>query len=303
MSNDIYDYDQEEKSYDFWDIHRYYREPAEEYFDEEDYIEEQERKKVNSKCYKEIVSLIAGMNSNIKIKNAVIKKLFLGNLDYMIDVYSQREHLPAYYVNIAKQSDCLVILIRGFLKNEGNYILTSEIIEEINLFVKDIQLNTNFDIVYNRVQKIQQFLHYKVDKYNGDNSHLKLYPKTIKNLLSSARLHLNLQDIKSNNTDLLIHLVRESENASNEEKVSPSVMMSSTGDMYTSTKKIRDLRSLIDFGYYNVENKIYAITNLEIYTSLDNFKDNIIDIYCDKTHYKKEDKPAWAELLKNRWQE
>ena len=295
MSNDIYDYDQEEdERYNFWDIHHYYREPHEEYFDEETYAEEQERKRVNSKSYKEIVSLIAGMDNNTKIKNAVIKRLFIGNLDYMIEVYSKREYLPSYYTNIAKQSDCLEILIRGFLKNEGNYILTSEIVKEINLFVKDIQSNTNYDIVYNRVQKVQKFIHDKVDEKSGENSHLNLYPKTIKNLLSSTRLHLNLQDIKSNNTDLLIHLVRESENASNEEKSSPSIMISSTGEMYTSTKKIRDLRSLIDFGYFNIENKIYTITNLEIYIPLDDFKDKIIDIYCDKTHYKKEDKPQWV---------
>ncbi len=289
MSNDIYDYDAQE---DFDGIfnNSYYSEPIEEYYDEE----EEERKRVNSKCYKEVVSLIAGMDSNTKIKNVAIKKLFLGNLDYMIDVYSKREHLPAYYTNIAKQTDCLEILIRGFLKNEGNYVLTSEVIEEIGLFVINIQLNIDFDIVYNRVQKIQKFIHEKVDEKNGENSHLNLYPKTIKNLLSSSRLHLNLQDITNNDTSLLIYLVRQSEKASNEEKASPSTMISSSGEMYTSGKKVRDLRSLIDFGFFNIENKIYDISNLEIYTSLDDFKDKIIDIYCDKTHYKQEDKPLWA---------
>jgi len=267
-------------------------------YTEYDTDEDVEYKRINSKCYKKITKLIASMDSNIKIKNAVIKKLFLGNLDYMIDIYSRQEHLPPSYVNIAKQPDCLEILIRGFLKNEGNFILSSEIIDEINLFATDIQLNINFDIVYNRVQKIQEFLHHKVDEHNGNNSHLNLYPKTIKNLLSSARLHLNLQDIKSTNTDLLIHLVAESEKASNEEKVSPSTMISSSNDMYISSKKIRDLRSLIDFGYNNVGNKIYNITQLEIYTSLDNFKDKIIDVYCDKTHYTKEDKPDWAGYKK-----
>ncbi len=294
MSNDIYDYDQDEHN-EPWDVHNHYISDEAEKYIEDRAAEEYEYKRINSKCYKEIVSLIAGMDSNAKIKNAVIKKLFIGNLDYMIDVYSQLEYLPVYYTNLAKQSDCLEILIKGFLKNEGNYLLTFEVIEEIDLFVKSIQLNANFDIVYNRVQEIQKFIHDKVDEKNGENSHLRLYPKTIKNLLSSARLHLNIQDIKSNDMDLFIHLVRESEKASDEEKLSPSTIMSSTGDIYTSTKKIRDLRSLIDFGYFNIENKIYAITNLKIYTSLDDFKDKIIDIYCDKTHYKKEDKPQWVE--------
>ncbi len=243
--------------------------------------------------YTDVIKLIAGLNTNIQIQNKVIKKLFLYNLDCMIDRYSKQQKLPYEYVKVAKQKNCLEILIKGFLKKNGNYILTSDIIHEIDLFVEEIYLNIDTDIVYDRVQKIQKFIHNKIDEKNGENSHLNLHSKTIKNLLSSARLHLNLQDIKYKDTESLCYLIKQSEYVSKLERNSPTKMLSSSGEIYTTKKKIRDIKSLIDFGYSMIASKIYDISNLNINIPLNEFRNRVIEIYNEQKNHNPKDKPKW----------
>ena len=81
---------------------------------------------------KEAIKLIAGLNNKEQIQNKIIKKLFHDSLDYMINRYAIKESLPLEYVKIAQQDNCLDILIKGFLKKVGGYVLTSEIVDEIN---------------------------------------------------------------------------------------------------------------------------------------------------------------------------
>ena len=240
----------------------------------------------------DIIKLIAGLKTNVQIQNKVIKRLFLDNLDCMIGRYSKQQKLPYDYVKVAKQRNCLEILIKGFLKKNGNYILTSGIVREIDLFVEEIYL-MDTDIIYERVRKIQKFIHHKIDEKNGKNTHLALDSRTMKNLLSSARLHLNLEDIKSKDAESLSYLIKQSEYASREEKESPTEMLSSSGEIYTTKKKIKDIKSLIDFGYSEIAHKIYDISNLNINIPLNEFRATVIQIYNKKRDYNPTDKPKW----------
>ncbi len=192
------------------------------------------------------------------------------------------EILTYDYIYIAKQKNCINILIKSFLKKNKGYVLTSEIVDNIDLFTKKIYANQNKDIVYDRVYKIQQFIHIKIDEKYGESAHLKLPRKTMKNILSASRLHLNLEDIKHENINSLINLIKKSEQASISEAKHPmKVILSDLGVSYINHKRTRDMKSLIDFGYFDIESKIFDIANLDKNKSVDEFKEHVIKIYSD----------------------
>jgi len=246
---------------------------------------------------KKIIKLIAGLTYPNQIKTKVIKQLFLDNMDYIINTYARLEKLPQYFVDLAKQKNCLEIIIRGFLQNDAGYLLTSALVKQIAHFVQTIKNNENNEIVYDRVQTIQQYLHEKVDSKQGIGMHKALYPQTIKNILSASRLYLNIEDIKTRDSETLLYLITKSDEASQFEEAHPTELQSfTTGEKYTSSKKVRDMKSLIDFSYFNIEKAIYDISRLGSDCLL-SYKTNIINLYAaalERCEY--EDKCKWHSL-------
>lgn len=231
---------------------------------------------------KEIIKLIAGLNTQATIKEKTIEKLFKNNLDYMIFTYANQESLPYDYVYLSKQKECLQILIKGILKENG-YILDSNIISEINQFIKQIYTNTDMLIVYDRVGLIQKFIHNKVDEQNGIDAHLELSSILMKYTLSTARLHINLQDIQKIKS--LKSLIKKSEQASNYEKMHPfKIIPNDLDNRFINHKRTRDFKSLIDFAYFNISKKILDISELDEKSPIEIFKQEVIRIYTE-LHY------------------
>ena len=245
------------------------------------------RKEKKLKNISDITKLVAELNDNTSIQNKAIKKLFSINLKYMIGIYSKMELLTYDYVYIARQKNCINILIKSFLKKVAGYTLSTNLVETIDTFSQEIYKNDNKDIVYDRVYKIQKFIHNKVDEKNGELAHLNLPVKQIKDLLSASRLHLNLEDIKNEDIDFLISLIKQSENASIQESKHPEkVVLQDLGVSYIHYKRIRDMKSLMDFGYFDIQSKILDIANLDKNKSTDEFKKLVIKIYSDDNPYR-----------------
>jgi len=212
----------------------------------------------------DIIKLISGFNTQKDIKEKTIKKLLEDNLEYMMFTYANKESLSYDYIYISKQKECLKILIKSILK-ENNYTLNSTIIYQIEELIKKIYDNIDKLIVYDRVALVQKFIHQKVDEKNGINAHLLLSKKLMKDILSTARLHLNLRDIQQENLKSLIFIIKKSE------KISTNKI--------TDKNKMRDFKSLIDFGYFNISKKIVRIYNLNEETPIEKFKKQVISIY------------------------
>lgn len=148
--------------------------------------------------------------NNIQIRNKSIKILLNMNIDNCISYYAKYEYLAERYVNLAKEKNCLETLIKSFLKTHLHYDLTSPIINDINSLLYKIYNNFNKDIVYNRVKKIQEFIHKKADTKYGCNAYLKLSPKAMRKLLSTSRLHLNIFDTKALEPEVLMSIIEKS---------------------------------------------------------------------------------------------
>lgn len=237
---------------------------------------------------KEIIKLIAGLNTQATIKEKTIEKLFKNNLDYMIFTYANQESLPYDYVYLSKQKECLQILIKSILKENG-YILDSNIISEITQFIKQIYTNTDMLIVYDRVGLIQKFIHNKIDEQNGIDAHLKLSSILMKHILSTARLHLNLQDIKK--IESLKSIIKKSEQASNYETMHPlKILPNNLDNRFIYHKRKRDFKSLIDFAYFNISKKILDILELDEKSPIEIFKQEVIRIYTELNYFSKKGK-------------
>ena len=231
-----------------------------------------------------ITKIVSGLNNHTQIKNKLIRKILLESLDDMIDNYIRKEDLPSEFKKVSKQRNGLEILIKYFLKNDGGYILTKELIDEINIFLDDIYTNNKLDIVYERVAKIQKFIHQKIDDKYGYGAHLNLDTKKMKNLLSASRLHLNIFDIKNYHIQILIELIEESKEKSFREYMSSNNnKLLSSNKSYSSIWKARGMKSLIYFLEPYIQNKIYDIYYLDIKQNITLFKNKIIEIYLTKS--------------------
>lgn len=260
----------------------------------------------------EITKIISGLDNHTQIKNKVIRKILLESLDSMIDNYMHKETLPFDLVKVSKQKNGLEILIKYFLKNDGGYILTKKLIDEINIFLDDIYANDKLDIVYERVGKIQKFIHQKIDNKYGYGTHLNLNTKKMKDILSASRLHLNIVDIKNYHIQTLIELIEKSKEKSFKEYMSSnnSILLSSNKSYYDRWRA-RGMHSLIYFLEPYIQNKIYNIYYLDIIENITVFNNKIIEIYLSKSssiqnrRYNQLSESEWILLNSelNQWQE
>jgi hypothetical protein len=232
----------------------------------------------------ETTKMVSGLDNHMQIKNKVIRKILLESLDGMIDNYMRKEALPFELVKVSKQKNGLEILIKYFLKNDGGYILTKELIDEINIFLDDIYTNDKLDIVYERVGKIQKFIHQKIDDKYGYGTHLNLNTKKMKNILSASRLHLNIFDINNYHIKILIELIEKSKEKSFKEYMSSNnnILLSSNKSYYNMWKA-RGMNSLIYFLEPYIQNKIYDIYYLDRIENITLFNNKIIEIYLSKS--------------------
>ncbi len=145
---------------------------------------------------------ISSLSNNTQIQDYILREILLENLPSMILEYQKEESLQGNYVEIALNENCLQLLIKNIFK-ENHIVLSTDFEQAINVFVKKIYAD-NKTIVYNRVSKIQAFIHNTIDDAKGDFAHLNLNKGKMRTLLSTARLHLNIFNIKNYNSDEIL---------------------------------------------------------------------------------------------------
>ena len=226
---------------------------------------------------KEATKLIASINNKEQILNKIIKKLFHENLDYMIIQYSKTERVSFDYIKIAKQHNCLRILIANYLKNVGDYSLTRDINDEIDDFIETISRNDDLETAYQRVHRIQKFIHDKIDQKHGKGRHFSLPVKEIKSLLSTARLYLNIQDFTYKDVNSLSRLIDQSNQQSVAEIENPAKGTLPNGKKYIKSWRAGHMKATLS---KKVEIKVNEMLKLDKDLSTDTYINLIIDIYA-----------------------
>mgnify|MGYP000184984690 CR=1 FL=1 len=145
-----------------------------------------------------------------------IRKLLDDNIDYFIYRYCKSESLKNEYIVVVKKSNCLDVLIKGFFRTKCGYTLDVHLVTLIDEFLKEIYINSDLIIVYDRVGKIQKFIHNTVNSISGEGSNLRLSSIDMKELLSASRLHLNIHDLNNRDINEIIYLIQESDKTLNQ---------------------------------------------------------------------------------------
>ena len=247
---------------------------------------EAEKEEAEKKEAKKIaIRVISHLKLNEQVANSIIKKLLRDNLEAMIRRYAENERLPNLYVEIAKQKNSLPRLITGFLKRLNDAVPTREVLDEVDVFCDDIYRNDDLDIAYERVSKLQKFIYGLVDAQEkslpgqGKNNHERLPTVEMKNLLSTARLHFNVMDIRYGSADALYTICDTSKNMSDAEKLSNGEVDLPQGKRHIKNWKVLHLMSILQFQGSEPGRKIGAIRGLDKNKKLESFKREVIAIY------------------------
>jgi len=180
----------------------------------EEYFEDKERKVLDrekekdeetfSPEQKKINNLISGQSSNVIIKNRILKYLYNAKLEENINKYAEKEGLTSVFIDMAKQKEGLLIVLKNFFIQDCNYIPSNSLVNTLKEFCAYIYKNEKNRIIYDRVSVVQKFIHNKVQEISGRDKHLNLDKCKMKNVLSAVRLHLEIYDFRYKDIDKLL---------------------------------------------------------------------------------------------------
>ncbi len=241
------------------------------------YEDKKELKKKLEK--KKLFNLSNRQKFNIDTRDSIFKKLIEIHLDEMIENYSLSENLPFNFKNIAKEQNCIKILLKGFFTKFCNFKIDTNFMFEIEEITELTYLNFNIDTVYERVKEIQIFMHNKVQEHNGTGSHEHLDKEVMRNILATIRLNLNIFDIKNNDIQKIIFLRNKTKKSIALEYKKPSKKGLLNNQKFIPIWKAKKMKTLLDFmssGFITIMNRISI---LDLNLSEDKFKEILSDIY------------------------
>lgn len=227
---------------------------------------------------RKIINKIAGSINNDVIYSEVIKLIFDDALSSLIKRYRLQVGLSLSYVEIAKLDNALEILIKSILK-KYNYIMLKELTNEIDEFVSILRYNVFEDIIYDRVNSIQKFIHEKVQQKNGIDSHKKMIIKDMRNVLSACRLHLNLQDMKNMDIYKFNLLWKKNKKSMENELNNPALPEIFSGN-YIPNWKYNRMSLLTDLLSPRDLNTIETINIINKKLERNKYIESIIEAYC-----------------------
>ena len=237
---------------------------------------------VSAERLKSGAKLIASLDSVKQIKRRLTHKLVRENTDYAIGRYLRTEGVPAVYWDVVNSQDCIETLIRGIFykvcRMSSSMALNSEIAE----LCDQLKKNTALATAYDRVGLIQRFVHSKVDNHFGEGAHSRLSVKHMRNLLSVARLHLNLHDINSIDEQYFLHMDRLSMAIANLEYFLPKETALPAGKLFFPKWRVRHLRPLTYFYEESIRKKLTELEALRGGLSLKRFADEALKIYASE---------------------
>lgn len=229
--------------------------------------------------------LVAGIRSQNLIRRKLFRKLIRDEVAYLILRYARKEELPNEYVRVVQQPDCLEVLIKGFLRKIGGFELTDDLVAEISRLVSELYVNDNLDIVYDRVQWIQAFIHEKIDLRHGPSAHMKLPAKAMKHLLSTSRLHLNVHEVRFRDYSYLVSIAEKSKRVSDNEYLNPQPYALAMGKRPTVHWRVRHMKAFNYFLKRETRVRLGELIALPDCLPIEEFRDKAIEIYGKNASY------------------
>lgn len=231
------------------------------------YADNEQPEEAASECEKDkkdaIISLVSAIedewdsSENRYNRDVVIFEYVKNNVQLFIDNYSDEEGLDVGLQKLAKKDDCIQILVRNSLVQlTGSKVYDGLNYEIINL-ERIIHENKKGFLVYDKVNRVQKIIH------ENSVSPMKLDKAVMKNILSCARLHINLWQLKTLCLEKYLEVQIENHIAMKREKSRPSKKYVLDESRFYESQRYPNMKPLQSFTRGkpdNVLQRIYEVS-------------------------------------------
>lgn len=241
---------------------------------------------------------LVSAESPLDVKSITIKNLIRGDLDYTIQRFGKKEGIPESYLKHIKKKDFIQSMVKGLFSKHLKISLTSKIVAEVNEFLGHLQNNHEMETPYNRVSKLQNYIHNKARFTYGLDAHKNLPRKQIGMILSCTRANLSLFDIESSDNRFVPkNLITKNKNEvpsdyfgyiffkciyqSKFENLYPSATPIINGE-YKSRWNVRFMKPISYYSTLETREKIDQVIDLDNSSSLLEIKRACVDAYSKR---------------------
>jgi hypothetical protein len=156
---------------------------------------EQKEDLENSERFRIGAKIVAGLSGNRDIKLALLRKVHQDSVRAAIVRYMTKEQLPKEYAALVESPECIRTLVEGIFFRVCKLKASQALTDKIMGLSSTLRSNVNELTAYDRVGRMQQFIHCHVDENLGLGAARAIPVLPMKNALSAARLHLGISDL------------------------------------------------------------------------------------------------------------
>ncbi|EAA7107274.1 hypothetical protein EWJ91_03035 [Salmonella enterica subsp. enterica serovar Ouagadougou] len=146
------------------------------------------------------------LNNRENIQQKIAQKLIQHGLSIAIRRYGRMESLPRRYQLLAQNRDCLTLLIRDFFLRVELMTLTPNMSHRIDQTIAILEKKDSDKIAYQRVGMLRDFIYQEVEQAKGKEQSLLCAREEMRLLLSTARLHLCINELTKHHSLELVAL-------------------------------------------------------------------------------------------------
>ena len=212
------------------------------------------------------VSKISSTNDIDKLSKIFTTELLSIFTDNMVENYSTKENLTLEMTTLAKNKRCLFILITRVLTKDAFIDLTDNLSTKINIFISSLYQKNKEKTAYERVGTVQAFIHETINAHYENDAHLLIQSDVMRVVLSTARLHLYLNDFKTLTVSELLEQYKKSNYHASKEKFENTDTRTDKTKKYIKNWKVRHMKSCFNFiseDFLKIKNYLRIINDLD----------------------------------------
>lgn len=181
------------------------------------------------------------VEQNILLRDHYIFDYVKKNIEGLCDSYCKETALPVELKVLANKDYCIGVLIRNSLSQLRGVQISTNLNNEIIALEKKIRENRNIEITYDLVNLVQKFIHRRAS-YPMD-----LDKKIMGCILSCARLHINIWQIKNYDFQKYMVLMLNTDIKIEDEMKNPSMDYVLDKNDFFDSQRCPNMKPLQDF--------------------------------------------------------
>lgn len=227
---------------------------------------------------KNLYNLSKRFNSVQALKKSIFKLAVNKHLKIISKRYCLLENLPYDYAEVAMQHRILAEVIVSHLKRISVHLTSSELIN-LEKFLTESYENEKCLIVYDRVSEIQEKIHEVISMKLGFGSEYLVDKEVMRQLLSFARLHLSIHDLKNKNLADFINELGSVQIKRKQKESEVPLYVRKSGKKYIKNWNARHLKTLLYFSSERYRKFFSTLLLIEDKSSVEEFINVITKIW------------------------